>query len=104
MACSQATGFWDKEAEIWLVGAGGNVLRLGRWWDQQCHGGVPTAAAPLAVGTSGGTSGTLLQLEVVRDVCPGYPSPVCNSSRGCDVTAGKGDKKANRGAMARLRG
>lgn len=58
MACSQATGFWDKEAEIWVAGAGGHAPRLGRWWDQQCHGGVPTAAAPLAVGTSGTTSGT----------------------------------------------
>lgn len=75
MACSQVTGFWDEEAEIWVVGAGGHAPRLGRWQDQQCHGGVPTAAAPLAVGTSGGTSGTLLQLGVVRDVCPARPSP-----------------------------
>lgn len=74
MAWSQAMGFWDKEAEIWVVVAGGHAPRLGRWWDQQCHGGVPTAAAPLAVGTSGSTSGMLLQLEVVRNVCPGNPS------------------------------
>lgn len=42
---------------------------------QRCHGGVPTAAVPLAAGTSGGTAGTMPQLKVARDVCPGYPSP-----------------------------
>lgn len=35
MACSQAMGFWDKEAEMWVVGAGGHAPRLRRLWDQQ---------------------------------------------------------------------
>lgn len=61
----------------------------------QCHWQWAHLAAHLS---------RLLQLEVVRDVCPGYPSPACNSIRGCGVTAGKGDKKANHGGMPRLWG
>lgn len=56
-----------------MVGAGGAAVGPG--WHKggtrrrRCHGGVRTAAAPLAAGTSGSTAGTLPQLD------PGHPLP-----------------------------